>query len=129
MQEEIIKQLINEMSFTQRTKDMQEAIIISPEEIMQALKYMPLTLNEERDSNGVLLQVKEFPEAYDYAGNKEECLKILAHSLKDWAKVLSDDVDSWRVGRESEVPYLLKILSTSEEELLTCLRNSRCESI
>ena len=94
--------------------------------IIDELKALPFTLNAEEDDSGVCVQVNEFPDAFDEEATYDETLKTLAHSLKDWGAALGDRIDSWKVGRENELPYLLKILVSSESELLECLRNSTC---
>lgn len=82
-------------------------------------------MNFEQDEYGVYGEVVEFPEEYEQTPTRDETIRALARGMKDWAKVLSSDVESWRKGRESEVPYLLKILVSSEEELVECLSYSK----
>ena len=98
-------------------------------DVIAELKALPFTLNAERDDGGICLQVNEFPDAYDYGATYDETLGELAHSLKDWGRVTGDHVDEWRKGREEQLPYLLKILVSSEGELLECLRKATCENI
>ncbi|MBQ6971798.1 MAG: hypothetical protein IJP86_05520 [Synergistaceae bacterium] len=98
-------------------------------DIIAELKALPFTLNAERDDGGICVHVNEFPDAYDYGDTYDETLGILARSLKDCGRVIGDNVDSWRKGREKQLPYLLKILVSTEEELLECLRKATCVNI
>lgn len=95
-------------------------------DIIAALKALPLTLEVEQDKDGYFAQVIEFPEEFEEEATKDLTLKALAKGMKGWAAVLSDDIDRWKKGREHELPYLLKILASSEEELLECLRRAKC---
>lgn len=94
-------------------------------DIIEELKALPFTLEVEQDKDGYFAQVVEFPEEYEQEATEEQTLRALARGLKGWAGALADDVDRWRQGRENELPYLLKILASREDELLECLRNSR----
>lgn len=51
----------------------------------------------------------------------EECSRMLGHDMKDWAEAFASDFNSWCKGRQHEIPFLLKILLSSEDELLSCL--------
>lgn len=93
--------------------------------IIEELKALPFTLNIERDTDGILVQAQEFPDAFVEEKTIDEALKSLAQSMKDWVNVLSGEFPKWRKGREELVPYFLKILVSSEEELTSCLRNSK----
>ena len=93
--------------------------------IIEELKALPFTLNIEHDTDGIFVQAQEFPDAFVEDDTLDEALKSLAQSMKDWVNVLSAEFPKWRKGREELVPYFLKILVSSEEELTSCLRSSK----
>lgn len=98
-------------------------------DIVSQLKSLPFTLKVEQDTDGVFVQIKEFSPGYEEQATLDETLKALARSLKEWGKILGAEFEEWRKWHKEEVPALLKILVSSEDELLECLRNSRPENI
>ena len=97
--------------------------------IIDELKALPFTVQTENDTDGVFVQTKEFSTAYCEEKTFDESLCALARNMKEWGHALGGEIDQWRKGRENELPYLLKILVSSEDELLSCLRNSKPENI
>ena len=108
-----------------------EAVILQPviAGVLASLKGLPLTGEYEEDIDGVTMQCAEFPDEYENAPTLEEARMKLVKGLKGWAESFTDNFEEMTRGREKEVPYLLKILISTEEELLSCLRSSRHESI
>lgn len=98
-------------------------------DIIEELKALPFTLEVEQDKDGVFVQVKEFPTEYEEEATFDETLKATAKGLKGWSEILAGDFERWSKYHKSEVLYLLKILVSSEEELLECLRSSKCVNI
>lgn len=98
-------------------------------DIIEELKALPFTLNIEQDKDGVLTETAEFTPAYGYDATLDESLKGLAHDMKGWEEVLAGDFERWRKYHEPEVLYLLKVLVSSEDELLSCLKRSKCVNI
>ena len=97
--------------------------------IIDELKALPFTVNVEKDKDGIYVETEEFSSAYSEEATLEESLQALAKNMKSWGRAVGDDIDRWRKGRENELPYLLKILVSSEEELLACLKSSRLVNI
>ena len=114
----------------QRNIGLYMSVSVNVSEFVGQLKSLPLTLEVEHE-DGVLMTCREFPEAYAYdeLGDEESCLEALVRDMREWAVALSDGYDWWSKGRESEVPYLLKILVSNEEELLSCLRSNKSGSM
>ena len=88
------------------------------------LKALTLTVEcEEDEENGMyIMQAKEFPYAVEYDESYAVCREKLIRSLKEWAMNLAADFESWKAGREHEIPYLLMLLISSESEINECLR-------
>ena len=95
--------------------------------IEHLIKDMQFTLEYESDTNGILMQLKEMPDIYEYADDEESCIRELARGLKEWSAIFISDFEGWRKGRESEILYLFKILLSSEEELISELKRSQRE--
>ena len=89
--------------------------------MLNKVRSLPITYETVQESDGSFtgrtLEFGDIENAPDI-----EKLKIkLVKGMKDWARVLADDYTNWSRGREVQVPYLVKILFSTEEELLTCL--------
>lgn len=89
--------------------------------MLDKVRSLPITYEAVQESDGSFtgrtLEFGDIENAPDI-----EKLKIkLVKGMKDWARVLADDYINWSRGREVQVPYLVKILFSTEEELLTCL--------
>ncbi len=90
--------------------------------LIKELKALPIHIEIIEDDGGVMTLAIEFPEAFEYAKTLDASKKALVHSMKGWAEALSSEFNRWKKGRDNEIPYLLKILVSSEEELLSCLK-------
>ena len=99
------------------------------EDIITQLKALPFTLEVEQDTDGVFIQPSEFPQEFEEEATFDDTLKAVAKGLKGWGNVIAADFDRWSISHKSEVPYLLKILVSSEQELLECLRKSKSVNI
>lgn len=90
--------------------------------VIENLKGLKLTVKYERtEDGGIFGECVEFPEAFELGSDIHDCNMKLVRTMKEWAEALVSDFGRWSIGRENEVPYLLKILLSSEEELLSCL--------
>ena len=90
---------------------------------LSILKTLTLTveMNFEADE-GYTAQVKEFPYAIVNEPTEEMCRTALCYSLKEWAMNLAADFQNWKKGHEQEIPYLIMLLISTEEEISECLR-------
>ena len=85
------------------------------------LKALPMTFEYTQEDDGSFSgSVKEF-KGIENAPTLEELKIVLIKSMKEWADVLADDFQDWSKGRFNEIPYLFKILISTEEELSSCL--------
>ena len=98
-------------------------------DVISQLKALPFTLETAQDDYGYYAKVREFPDEYEQEADREATMRAPARGLKGWSAVLSGNVDEWRKGHEEQLPYLLKVLVSSEDELTECLRNSECVNI
>lgn len=91
--------------------------------IIEQLKDLPITAQFEQDTQGVYGEIVEFPDEFEEEATQEDTIKELAKGLKGWACVLAGEglkgVDT------QQVPYILKALVSTEEEIIQCLKNSK----
>ncbi len=79
-------------------------------EIINWLKGLSFTVEYDKEADGSITgEVIEF-HALENAPTLKECEAKLISSMREWA-----------IGRLNEVPYLLKILLSSDEEIKSCL--------
>ena len=96
-------------------------------ELINRLKELPFTVEYDRESDGsVTGEVVEF-HALENAPTLKECEAKLISSMREWAEIHAENFSDWAVGRLNEVPYLLKILFSSDEEIKSCLHGKNCE--
>ncbi|MBQ9419738.1 MAG: hypothetical protein IJU31_05100 [Synergistaceae bacterium] len=97
-------------------------------EVVNWLKRLPFTVEYDREADGSITgEVVEF-HALENAPTLEECEAKLISSMREWAEIHAENFSEWAVGRLNEVPYLLKILFSSDEEVKSCLHGKNCEN-
>ena len=57
----------------------------------------------------------------DNAPTFEECKSKLIAGMRETAEIFADDFEAWASGRPYEVPYVLKVLYSTDEEIEKCL--------
>lgn len=97
--------------------------------MITGLKGLQLTGEYEEDSDGITMQCAEFPDEFENAPTLEEVRVKLVKGLKGWAESFTYDFVNMTRGHEEQIPYLIKALISTEEELLSCLKNSRLGNI
>ena len=91
--------------------------------VLSILKTLTLTVDLDYDGNGLYsAQAKEFPYAIVSGPSRADCKDALSHSLKEWAMNLAADFENWKKGHEQEIPYLLMLLISTEDEIYECLK-------
>lgn len=87
--------------------------------IVDQLKALPITARFEQDIQGVYGEIIEFPDEFEEEATQEATIKELAKGLRGWACVLAGE---GLTGVEAKyIPYILKALVSTEEELEECL--------
>ena len=84
---------------------------------LETLKFT-VSLFEEED--GSFTGILEELDLIENASSKENCLLSLLDAMKDYARDFYDEFALWSSApnRKSHIPYVLKILSSSDSELL-----------
>lgn len=103
---------------------MEERVLkINPiDEMISKVRGLTFSYEVEPTEDGEFFAaVKEFPLAFVQCAKREDLPRELVKSMREWSEMLSGEFFEWRIGREGQVPYLLKIFLSNDEELLSCL--------
>ena len=92
------------------------------DDIIAELKAIPLTVKLEQDINGVYGEIVEFPDEFEEEATEDATIKELAKGLKGWAGILAAEYFS--TIDVKQIPYILKALVSTEQELEECLKKS-----
>ena len=90
--------------------------------IIDQLKDLPITMQLEPDAYGVFGQIIEFPDEFEEEATQDATIRELAKGLKGWACVLAGE--GLKGVDVQQIPYILKALVSTEEEIIQCLRSS-----
>lgn len=93
------------------------------------LKALPINYEYAKESDGSFTGWTEELQALANAPEINSLKIALVSCLKDNAKDFSGDYENWKHGREWQIPYLIKILNSTQEELLLCLHGRNYEDI
>ena len=94
-------------------------------DVVNWLKGLPLTVEYDKEDDGSITgEVLEF-HALENAKTLNDCEDKLISSMKEWAEIHAENFQDWAKGRFNEVPYLLKILLSSDGELKSCLHGKK----
>ena len=96
-------------------------------ELITWLKGLSMTVEYDKEDDGSITgEVIEF-HALENVPTKQECEAKLISSMREWAEMHAENFQEWVIGRFNEVPYLFKILLSSDEEIKSCLHGKNCE--
>lgn len=88
------------------------------------LEQLTFDVSLEREDDGSVTGGIEELDLFANAESEEECLKLLFEDMKEYAKDFYDDFDLWSSApnRKKHIPYVIKILLSSDERLLGAMR-------
>ena len=90
------------------------------------VKTLTMTVEYDRENDGTITgEVMEFC-TIENAPTIEECEKKLIASMRETAQFFAEDFEIFSSGRPYEVPYVIKILFSSDAELKSCLHEKTC---
>ena len=77
----------------------------------------------EEDDSSVTGEIEEL-DLFANAESKSECMMILLEDMKEYAQDFYREFDLWSSApnRRKHIPYVLKILSASDEKLLEAMK-------
>lgn len=91
-------------------------------EYLSWLKGLELNVEYIREDDGsVSGHVTELC-TIDNAPTREECEAKLISGMRETAELFASDFSYWASGRQHEVPYALKVLYSTDDEIKSCLR-------
>lgn len=109
------------------------AVLAIPKEIqaLYAIKqFLPIQVDYYQDSNNeyscfTRTGIKTWGHGADY----NEACRDLIHALKDYADMYIKDFSDWVSHNPEELPYILRVIMSSDEELREWLNGQKCEDI
>lgn len=77
----------------------------------------------EEDDGSVTGEIREL-DLFANSASKSECMMILLEDMKEYAQDFYREFDLWSSApnRRKHIPYVLKILSASDDKLLEAMR-------
>ena len=89
--------------------------------IFAYLKTLEIDYGYAEEDDGTVSCWSYIPNFTENEPTLQDCLKSLCASLRDRAYEYMSDFDLWVKGCPAELPYIIKILLSSDEELIQCL--------
>ncbi|MBQ7560966.1 MAG: hypothetical protein IJS99_03895 [Synergistaceae bacterium] len=106
-----------------------QIINLDAESFIESLKTLQMHYTCELDNNGEWVgSVKEL-QTLESAESPEALKSVLARALKEDAQAYISDFPRWKNGREWQIPFLLKVLTSTEGELMQCLHGRNLNAI
>ena len=96
-------------------------------EYIARVKSLDMTVEYAQENDGSITgHVFEFC-TLDKAPTVEECEAKLIKGMRERAQFFAEDFQIFGPGRPYEIPYVFKILFSSDEELKSCLHGKICD--
>ena len=89
--------------------------------LLACLKNLSIQYDYATESDGSVTCWTEIPHLIENAPTLQESIKILLSSLRERAYDYINEFDLWLKGCPEELPYIIKIMLSSDEELASCL--------
>ncbi len=104
--------------FIRRTRD--SLVMLSTDMLKNLLEPVELHVSVYQEEDGSYTCVQEELDLAENAPDRESCLQALLGSIREYAKDFYEDFAFWAKApnRFSHIPIILKVLSSSDEELL-----------
>ena len=99
--------------------------IVSSKLLTLFLESLTFTVSFIQEDDGSFTGSIEELDLFDNATSKDECLTILLDDMKEYAQDFYNDFQFWSSApnRKKHIPYVLKILLASDEELLEAMKH------
>ena len=89
--------------------------------LLACLKNLNIQYEYARENDGSVTCWTETPHLIENAPTLNESVSYLLKSLRERAQDYMNDFDYWVKGCPEELPYIMKIILSSNEELQSCL--------
>ena len=90
-------------------------------EYISWLKSLKLHVEYVRENDGTISGHVDELCTIENAPTIEECETKLITGMREISENFVEDFDFWASGRPHEVPYILKVLYSTDEEIKSCL--------
>lgn len=106
-----------------------QVINLDVESFIESLKTLQMHYTCELDNNGEWLGTVKELQTLESAESPAKLKTVLAKALKEDAQAYISDFNRWKKGREWQIPFLLKVLTSTEGELINCLHGQNLNAI
>ncbi|MBR0151018.1 MAG: hypothetical protein IJP89_06630 [Synergistaceae bacterium] len=89
--------------------------------LLAGMKALPLTAEYVKESDGSISGWTEEITCHANAPDYETCRAEMVKMLRGVAHSWCEDIDDWLSHNPSELPYIMKICLSTDEELKQCL--------
>ena len=99
--------------------------IVSSKLLKLFLESLTFTVSFIQEDDGSFTGSVEELDLFANAPSKDECLTLLLDDMKEYAQDFYNDFQFWSSApnRKKHIPYVLKILSESDEKLLEAMKH------
>lgn len=111
-------ELIEKPVFVRRSND--DIMILSTKMLQASLRHLKFTVSLFEEDDGSFTGTLEELDLIENAPSKEDCIALLLEAMKEYAHDFYDEFSMWSSApnRKDHVPYVLKILSSSDSEFM-----------
>lgn len=116
--ETISKNYIDKPVFVRRSDD--DIMILSTKMLRDSLRHLKFTVSLFEEEDGSFTGTLEELDLIENAPSKKDCIASLIKAMKEYAQDFYNEFSLWSSApnRKDHVPYVLKILSSSDNELM-----------
>ncbi|MBQ9419937.1 MAG: hypothetical protein IJU31_06110 [Synergistaceae bacterium] len=101
-------------------KSQDDVLILSAKVLRSVFENLKFSVSLFEEDDGSFTGVLEELDLIENAPTKESCLFLLAKAMKEYAQDFYNEFNLWSSApnRKSHIPYVLKILSSSDSQLM-----------
>lgn len=116
--ETISKNYIDKPVFVRRSDD--DIMMLSTNMLHDSLRHLKFTVSLFEEEDGSFTGTLEELDLIENAYSKKDCIASLIEAMKEYAQDFYNEFSLWSSApnRKDHVPYVLKILSGSDNELM-----------
>lgn len=114
----INKSYMEKPVFVRRSDD--DIMILSTKMLRDSLRHLKFTVSLFEEEDGSFTCTLEELDLIENAPSKKDCIASLIKAMKEYAHDFYNEFSLWSSApnRKDHVPYVLKILSSSDSELM-----------
>ena len=114
----VSKSYMEKPVFVRRSND--DIMILSTKILQHLLRHLKFNVSLFEEDNGSFTGILEELDLTENAPAKEDCISSLLEAMKEYAQDFYNEFSLWSSApnRKDHVPYVLKILSSSDDEIM-----------